>query len=152
MDNEFIPSALFSPSTLTFYPKSMIEDGSYGDNLPSDLVEITEKEQNTYWKQSPPSGQILGALIGRPEWVDTPPPSKEEVVATANSTKARLKAVADSAIEWRQDAVDDRSASDREIADLATWRKYRIALMRVDTSKAPNIEWPVVPSTVSTEA
>lgn len=72
MDNEFIPSALFSPSTLTFYPKSMIEDGSYGDNLPVDLVEITENEQNTYWKQSPPSGQILGALTGRPAWVNTP--------------------------------------------------------------------------------
>lgn len=72
MDNEFIPSALFSPSKLTFYPKSMIDDGSYGDNLPSDLIEITEYEQNMYWKQLPPSGQILGALTGRPAWVDTP--------------------------------------------------------------------------------
>ncbi|MFM1257303.1 tail fiber assembly protein [Yersinia enterocolitica] len=146
MSNNFKPLSLFSSSRLTFYPQSMIDDGSFGEKLPDDLVEITEYEQNTYWKQSPPSGQILGSLAGRPEWVDTPPPSKEELVVTANSTKARLKAVADSAIEWRQDAVDDGSASDKEITSLASWRKYRVALMRVDTSKAPDIEWPMVPA------
>ncbi|HEN3400912.1 TPA: tail fiber assembly protein, partial [Yersinia enterocolitica] len=55
------------------------------------------------------------------------------------------KAIADSEIEWRQDAVDDRSASDKEITALASWRKYRVALMRVDTSNPLEIEWPVLP-------
>ncbi|WP_338629109.1 tail fiber assembly protein [Yersinia intermedia] len=31
------------------------------------------------------------------------------------------------------------------MADLAACRKYRVALMRVDTSKAPDIEWPDMP-------
>ncbi|EOX5676825.1 tail fiber assembly protein, partial [Yersinia enterocolitica] len=25
------------------------------------------------------------------------------------------------------------------------WRKYRVALMRIDTSKEPDIEWPASP-------
>ncbi|EPZ3014867.1 tail fiber assembly protein, partial [Yersinia enterocolitica] len=39
----------------------------------------------------------------------------------------------------------DRSASDKEITALAFWRKYRVALMRIDTSKEPDIEWPASP-------
>lgn len=32
-----------------------------------------------------------------------------------------------------------------ETAALAEWIKYRVLLMRVDTSKAPVIEWPTQP-------
>ena len=146
MGNKFTPLALFSPSMLTFYPQSMIDDGSFGDHLPRDLIEITEDEQNTYWKQPPPSGQILGSLVGRPNWVSAPPPTKEDLIATTNSTKARLKAVADSEIDWRLDAVEGDYAEANEVAELAAWKKYRVLLMRVDTSKAPDIEWPMVPA------
>ncbi|EKN3733641.1 TPA: tail fiber assembly protein [Yersinia enterocolitica] len=62
-----------------------------------------------------------------------------------HNEKNQLKAAADSEIEWRQDAVDDGSASEKEIVDLAAWRKYRLALMRIDTSKAPGVEWPESP-------
>ncbi|MGA3715764.1 tail fiber assembly protein, partial [Escherichia coli] len=44
---------------------------------------------------------------------------------------------------WRQDAVDSGIASAEEINALAEWKKYRVLLMRVDISKAPDIEWPV---------
>ncbi|WP_258864001.1 tail fiber assembly protein [Yersinia ruckeri] len=81
--------------------------------------------------------ECLHGLIYRPDqW---------ELISSANAEKSRLKSIADSGIEWRQDAVNDGSASDREIADLAAWRKYRVALMRIDTSKAPDIEWPLKP-------
>ncbi|HGK8555710.1 TPA: tail fiber assembly protein, partial [Yersinia enterocolitica] len=83
---------------------------------------------------------------------DLPPPTHEELVESVNAKKSQLKSVADSEIEWRQDTVDDGSASEKEIADLAEWRKYRVALMRLDTSKAPDIEWPVAPGTILTEA
>ncbi|TKU53879.1 tail fiber assembly protein, partial [Citrobacter sp. wls711] len=29
-----------------------------------------------------------------------------------------------------------------ETAALSEWKKYRVRLMRVDTSKAPDIKWP----------
>ncbi|MCW6599421.1 tail fiber assembly protein, partial [Yersinia ruckeri] len=48
-------------------------------------------------------------------------------------------------IAWRQDAVDTGIATKEEAASLAEWKKYRILLMRVDTSTAPDIEWPLKP-------
>ncbi|WP_072099062.1 tail fiber assembly protein [Yersinia enterocolitica] len=108
------------------------------------LIDVTDEELSTYWKQSPPLRKMLGVIGGRPAWVDLPPPTHEELVANADAKKIQLKAIVDSEIEWRQDAVDDGSASDKEITALASWRKYRVALMRIDTSKAPDIIWPDV--------
>ncbi|CCQ39913.1 tail assembly chaperone [Yersinia enterocolitica] len=136
--------AKFSASVKTFYAQNMIDDGSYDIGLPVDLIDVTDEELSTYWKQSPPLRKMLGVIGGRPAWVDLPPPTHEELVANADAKKIQLKAIVDSEIEWRQDAVDDGSASDKEITALASWRKYRVALMRIDTSKAPDIIWPDV--------
>ncbi|HHH1255415.1 TPA: tail fiber assembly protein, partial [Yersinia enterocolitica] len=32
-----------------------------------------------------------------------------------------------------------------EVTELAGWKRYRVLLMRIDTSKAPDIEWPSMP-------
>ncbi|EMZ5852884.1 tail fiber assembly protein [Yersinia enterocolitica] len=134
----------FSPTILGFRTLDMVEDGSYSDSY-GDFVELSDSERLNYWKQSPPCGKTLGVATGRPAWVDLPPPTHEELVASAIAKKNQLKAAADSEIEWRQDAVDDGSASEKEIVDLAAWRKYRLALMRIDTSKALGVEWPESP-------
>jgi len=44
-----------------------------------------------------------------------------------------------------QDAVDISIATDMEIARLAAWKRYRVELSRIDTGKAPDIEWPFRP-------
>ncbi|WP_424840312.1 tail fiber assembly protein [Serratia marcescens] len=36
-------------------------------------------------------------------------------------------------------------ATDVETRRLTEWKKYRVLLMRIDTSKAPDIEWPTPP-------
>ncbi|HEI4983425.1 TPA: tail fiber assembly protein [Escherichia coli] len=36
-------------------------------------------------------------------------------------------------------------ATEEEKALLAAWKKYRVLLNRVDTSVAPEIEWPTQP-------
>ncbi|HBR2160753.1 TPA: tail fiber assembly protein, partial [Klebsiella pneumoniae] len=41
-----------------------------------------------------------------------------------------------------QDAVDLDMATDEERTQLTTLKKYRVLLSRVDTSKAPDIDWP----------
>ena len=79
---------------------------------------------------------------GYPTWGPAPEKSQEEVLSDNNSKKQSLKAVADGEIAWRQDAVDADIATDEETADLAAWKKYRVLLMRVDTS---NPEWPEKP-------
>ncbi|WP_391592595.1 tail fiber assembly protein [Yersinia aldovae] len=138
-------TAMFSASALAFYPQNMIDDGSYGDNLPDDLIELTVLELTEYWKRTPPTGKKLGSKKGRPVWGDLPPLTNEELVSLANAQKSQLRAVADSEIAWRQDAVDGGYARDKENTDLAAWKKYRVLLMRVDTSTAPDIDWPVAP-------
>ncbi|HHH1633154.1 TPA: tail fiber assembly protein [Yersinia enterocolitica] len=142
----------FSASTAGFYSEHLITDGSYDDSLPSDIVELTTAETETYKGVNPPLGKMLGVINGRPAWVDLPPPTHEELIASANAKKNQLKAAADSEISWRQDAVEGGYAEDNEITELAVWKKYRVLLMRVDTSKAPNITWPVSPDVVLSAA
>jgi hypothetical protein len=36
-------------------------------------------------------------------------------------------------------------ATTEENDTLTALKKYRVLLMRIDTSKAPDIEWPVLP-------
>ncbi|MFZ5419705.1 tail fiber assembly protein, partial [Enterobacter roggenkampii] len=66
-------------------------------------------------------------------------------IATAQLTRSALLTTANAEISWRQDAVDAGIATAGETAALAEWKKYRVLLMRVDTSKAPVIEWPTQP-------
>ncbi|HDL8444805.1 TPA: tail fiber assembly protein [Yersinia enterocolitica] len=135
---------LWSAKNNAFIPAEMVDEYKVAGWAIDDLVEAREDILPFYGKA--PTGKIRGVRDnGMPAWVDLPPPTHEELIAKANAKKSQLKAIADSEIEWRQDAVDDRSASDKEITALAFWRKYRVALMRIDTSKEPDIEWPASP-------
>ncbi|MDO7829449.1 tail fiber assembly protein [Providencia sp. CRE-138-0111] len=75
-----------------------------------------------------------------------PPISKEQLIAETEQHKQLLLAEANNAIAPLQDAVDLEIATDEEMAQLTAWKKYRVLLNRVDTSTAPNIEWPEKPS------
>lgn len=61
---------------------------------------------------------------------------------SAEQKRQTLKSVADTEISWRQDAVDAGIATEEETAALTEWKKYRVMLMRVDTSKPV---WPTPP-------
>lgn len=139
--------AYFVPSKLTFIPADWKDDGTYTeDTWPVDAVLLTQEVTDTYWKQSPPEGKMLGASAGRPAWVDLPAPTTEQIIVQSEQQKTSLRTVADSEIVWRQDAVNEGIATEEETAALAAWKKYRVLLMRVDTSTAPDITWPEQPS------
>ncbi|EOW7080967.1 tail fiber assembly protein, partial [Yersinia enterocolitica] len=135
----------FSPSLITFIPDYMVQDESYPPEISNNLVVVTDEELALYWRQTPPVGKTLGVAIGRPVWVDLPPPTHEELVANANAKKSQLKAIADSEISWRQDAVDEGYAEDNEVTELAAWKKYRVLLMRIDALQTADITWPQLP-------
>lgn len=75
-----------------------------------------------------------------------PAPNQEQLIAQSVSRKNQQRSVADDEIAWLQDAVDAGIATDEETALLAAWKTYRVQLMRIDTSKAPDIEWPTPPA------
>ncbi|MGQ7147840.1 tail fiber assembly protein, partial [Escherichia sp. SS-MK2] len=58
-----------------------------------------------------------------------------------------------SILKWRymltgylhQAVVDLEIATEEETSLLEAWKKYRVLLNRVNTTTAPDIEWPTVP-------
>ncbi|SUC29686.1 tail fiber assembly protein [Providencia rettgeri] len=71
-----------------------------------------------------------------------PPISKEQLITEAEQQKQSLLAESNSAIAPLQDAVDLGMATDKEKAQLTAWKRYWVLLNRVDTSLAPDIDWP----------
>ncbi|PCM28759.1 hypothetical protein BH689_06405 [Escherichia coli] len=72
-------------------------------------------------------------------------PKTEQLIALKEQKKKELAEIANTEIAWRQDAVDAGMATEAEITVLAEWKKYRVLLMRIDTSTATDIEWPAAP-------
>lgn len=126
----------YSPATRGLYP-----DGEKYNSLPPDAVEITEELYSELI-----NGQSAGKNI-TPNGSGLPYLSDPVIdhVADAAVMLSGLRAVADSEIAPLQDAVDLGIATAAESAALTEWKKYRVLLMRIDTSKAPDIEWPDMP-------
>lgn len=130
----------YSASTNGFYSEEM-----NGDTIPEDAIEITDEEWGALL-----DGQSKGKLIssdkkGRPVLKDYPAPTAEQLAVIAASEKAKLLALATIAIDPLQDAADLEIATDKEAASLKAWKTYRVMVNRIDTSKAPNIDWPKAP-------
>lgn len=75
-----------------------------------------------------------------------PPVTREQQIAMAEGEKQRLMSEAGEKISVLQDAVDLDMATPEEESVLKEWKKYRVLLNRVDTSSAPDIDWPVKPN------
>ncbi|MDA4792271.1 tail fiber assembly protein [Enterobacter hormaechei] len=136
----------FSPSEIGFYHESDKQAYLLAGTWPNDLLEISEK-----WFLYLLEGQQKGMVITvndyeQPFLVDPPAPTKEQLNAEAEALKATLIADASETISILKDAVDLGRATKEEEALLLAWREYRISLNRIDTSNAPDIEWPVLPA------
>lgn len=69
-----------------------------------------------------------------------------DYAAEAQRQKMALMSQANNVIATLQDAVDLGMATENEANSLLEWKKYRVLLNRIDTSKAPGIDWPDVPA------
>jgi len=74
-----------------------------------------------------------------------PATEAENAALIASSRLAAEMDVANRTIAPLQDAVDISIATDEEITRLSEWKRYRVALSRIDINKALNIEWPIRP-------
>lgn len=121
----------------------------FGSSWPADTVRIDQSIFDEFAVTPKDGKRRVAGADGLPAWEDIPPPTDEDIkanaVAVAERKKAALKAAADTEISWRQDAVDAGIATSEEANALAEWKKYRVLLMRIDVSKAPDIEWPPLP-------
>lgn len=133
----------------------------------ADWVEVTDLRGHTSYKKADGTAHIIKSLgdlddaftslepstpydqWNGSEWVTDLEALHVAEVANAELQKAALRTTADAEIEWRNDAVNTEGATEEEEADLAEWRKHRVLLMRVITSRAPDIEWPTLPAVES---
>lgn len=139
----------FSVKNLAFY-NDKLRDGYYEqfDAWPEDAVEMTDDEVAEYCGVTSPDGKVLSAKNGRPVWVDIPPPSKEESIRNAESERLRRIDAANDFMnrkQWIGKAAIGRLKGE-ELAQYNLWLDYLDALELVDTSSAPDIEWPTPPA------
>lgn len=94
-----------------------------------------------------PKTEAPGNLLGNLYWkiVDDKlvPPDIERLNATTQ--KSQRQREADNVIAPLERAVKYNMATNEEKASLDAWERYSVLLSRVDTDKAPDIEWPDKP-------
>ncbi|AYL56230.1 tail fiber assembly protein [Citrobacter freundii] len=98
--------------------------------LPDDVVSIAPEGHFAKW-----DGE---------KWVHDTDAEKTAQITQAIQQKESLLALAASKIAPLQDAVDLDIATEAEVELLLAWKKCRVLLNRVDTSKP---EWPPLPDT-----
>lgn len=154
----------FSVSTQSFYDDNYEENAIVND-LPSDVQEI-DNEQYSRFFNAINSDRVV-YLVDDEFKISQPRPDKyyswdmtsntwvmndaavaqksADLIADAEMRRTTSLSAAGIAISPLQDAVDLGIATDVETRRLKEWKKYRVLLMRIDTSKAPDIEWPLPP-------
>ncbi|HAF1675175.1 TPA: tail fiber assembly protein [Salmonella enterica] len=116
-----------------------------GKGWPEDAIPVSDEDYKTMF-----SGQQAGMVItagsdGYPVLTERQAPTEKELQQQADSQKQSLMQEANIMISTLQDAADFAMATAEETAALTEWKKYRVLLMRVDTSKVPEIKWPAPP-------
>lgn len=79
------------------------------------------------------------------KWVTDTEAQKAVFVAQAEQEKLQRLDEANSTITYLQDAIEVGLDDDDYQAKLIAWKTYRVLLNRVDTSLAPDIDWPEKP-------
>ncbi|EHP4173851.1 tail fiber assembly protein, partial [Salmonella enterica] len=96
-----------------------------------------------------PQGKILSSVNGMPAWADIPPPTKEELMQSAEyERQRRIDAANDfmNSKQWPGKVAIGRLKGD-ELVQYNFWLDYLDEVTAVDTSTAPDISWPPVPTT-----
>lgn len=112
---------------------------------PDDAVELESSTALEFMGEAPEDKIMRPGSDGLPAWVDTPPPSPAQLSEQAEQRKTRLLEMAQDTISIWQTKLLLGRISDADKASLNAWLDYIDALTAIDTSLAPDINWPVKP-------
>ncbi|EJD2199837.1 tail fiber assembly protein [Escherichia coli] len=139
---------MYAYANNSFYPFSMREAYEASGSWPTNYVEVDESVF-TEFSATPPVGKIRGTGDdGMPAWVDIPAPTQDELISEAVREKQRRIDAANEFMnskQWPGKASIGRLKGD-ELAQYNLWLDYLDALEAVDTSSAPDVNWPVPPA------
>lgn len=129
----------FSPSTGGFYTREI-----HGDAIPEDAVKISDELYASMMGGQSQGKMIVAGEDGYPMLADPPPPTAEQLATAALMKRDRLLRDAATRIAPLQDAVDLGVATDEEDAKLLAWKRYRVALNRIDQQPGypSDVVWP----------
>ncbi|MBG0696842.1 tail fiber assembly protein [Enterobacter roggenkampii] len=142
---------VYRPLTGGFYSDELEDEYRKSGTWPGFYVRVTDDDYKLLMNGQQNGKMIVpGKVPGKglyPVLQDRPAVTGgKDAVANAEYDKIWRLSYATAAIAPLQDAVDIDEATEEERNLLLSWKKYRVALNRVDTSKAPAIEWPEKPS------
>jgi hypothetical protein len=128
---------------------SALENGFYsseihGDNMPDDVVEITEEKWIKLLEDQGNGKVISSDKNGNPILVLAPEPTVEEMLLFNTNKKTRLLNESSQFISILQDAINFGMATEKEKSSLPEWQKYRVLLSRINLSEKI-LNWPVAP-------
>lgn len=136
----------YSAKTNAFYLSDSINNYKLAGTWPDDATEVDTETANEFMGQ-PPTGKVRGGDInGNPSWIDIPPPTQEDLIMAAENEKARKIAYANSASSDLKIELQLGIISDEDKEKLIAWMNYIKAAKAVDTSTAPDIDWPEQPA------
>lgn len=139
---------MYAFSNGNFYPLSMREVYEISDSWPTEYIKVDESVF-TEFSATPPVGKIRGTGDdGMPAWVDIPAPTQDKLISEAVREKQRRIDAANEFMnskQWPGKASIGRLKGD-ELAQYNLWLDYLDALEAVDTSSAPDVNWPVPPA------
>ncbi|ELI7915165.1 tail fiber assembly protein [Yersinia enterocolitica] len=141
----------FSATTLSFYPKELLEIYADAGTLPGDLVEIDD-DVYAQFSDMPPIGKKRGAnKKGMPKWVDIPAPvvTDNDIAATARRYRDAFIAATD-ALTIIDYSIDDSPLTDEQRSELMA---VRLAFKAWPTVTGwPLVELPELPQWLLIEA
>ncbi|MBA7934017.1 tail fiber assembly protein [Klebsiella sp. RHBSTW-00215] len=115
-------------STLSGEPRVILELGG----LPGNVTNKAPSESYQKW-----DGQ---------EWINDLDAKKQADISSAVEILKELMKKANEKIAPLNDAIELGIQTEDEVTQLIEWKKYRIALSRIDINSAPEIAWPEIPA------
>ncbi len=112
---------LFSPTTLSFYPKDLIKSYRDSNSLPEDVFVVDDYVFSTYGLSTPPVNKTRGFVDGNICWVDVEI-SKEQL------SVIECAWVENELIRARDQLEKVQDADPRAVGTVSQWREYRKAL------------------------
>lgn len=139
----------YSALNNAFYPCELRANYVAAGEWPDDATKVTDEIFIEFALLTQPTGKRrVAGEDGLPMWDDIPQLSISELIADAEAKKTALLLMATEILGPLADAVDLEIATEDEEKQCVAWRKYRVLLMRIDVTQAPNIQWPAEPNMI----
>lgn len=137
--------SVYSPRENVIYSKLLFNDYKTAGTWPDDGIEITDDDAIKFSPVNQPNGYKLGFSNGELFW-DEIKITKEELVSIADDKKKQLLHSAKEKISIWQTKLQLGRITDDEKKQLNVWIDYIDDVSAVDTSTAPDINWPQQPA------